>query len=172
MMVVKYSNFLFTVLLSFFVFLCSALPLGSARGLHSLNTPPHKGKLLQMDRIRALQGGALRLAGERPKGKRGRTPTFLSFAYTQTIVRLYPNDRSPIRKRLCAYTRFETHFRSMSHQGQSFLCHVIRNLRRGCVSKSKNARAEINSCFALTRVHYLFLYIFIYSQAEQPPPGL
>ena len=125
-----------------FRFFCSALPLGSARGLHSLNTPPHKGKLLQMDRIRALQGGALRLAGERPKGKRGRTPTFLSFAYTQTIVRLYPNDRSPIRKRLSAYTRFETHFRRMSHLGQSLLYHVVRNLRRGCVSKSKNARAE------------------------------
>ena len=45
------------------------------------------------------------LAGVKAKGKRGRTVTLLSFAYTQTIVRLYPNDRAPIPKRSCAYTQ-------------------------------------------------------------------
>jgi len=39
---------------------------------------------------------------------REQTTTFPSFAYTQTIVWLYPNDRAPIRKRSCAYTQFET----------------------------------------------------------------
>jgi hypothetical protein len=32
------------------------------------------------------------LAGVKAKGKRGRTVNELSFAYTQTIVRLYAND--------------------------------------------------------------------------------
>ena len=31
-----------------------------------------------------------------------------------SIVRLHPNGRSPIRKQLCAYTRFQTHFRMMT----------------------------------------------------------
>ena len=31
-----------------------------------------------------------------------------------SIACLYPNDRSPIRKQLCAYKRFQTHFRMMT----------------------------------------------------------
>ena len=38
------------------------------------------------------------LAGVKAKGKRGRAVTLLSFAYTQTIVRLYANDCSTILK--------------------------------------------------------------------------
>ena len=38
------------------------------------------------------------LAGVKAKGKRGRTVTLLSFAYTQTIVCLYANDCSAILK--------------------------------------------------------------------------
>ena len=38
------------------------------------------------------------LAGVKAKGKRGRTVNELSFAYTQTIVRLYANDCSTILK--------------------------------------------------------------------------
>ena len=36
------------------------------------------------------------LAGVKAKGKRDRTVTLLSFAYTQTIVRLYANNCSTI----------------------------------------------------------------------------
>jgi len=54
------------------------------------------------------KGKERRLAGEESKGNRDRTPTFLSFAYTQTIICLYANDHSPIRKRSCAYTQIET----------------------------------------------------------------
>ena len=45
----------------------------------------------------------LRKAGTSSKVNRYNKPTKKSFAYTQTIVRLYPNDYSPIRKRLFAY---------------------------------------------------------------------
>ena len=34
--------------------------------------------------------------------------TLLSFAYSQTIVLLLPNDHSPLPKRLCACAQFET----------------------------------------------------------------
>ena len=45
----------------------------------------------------------LRKAGTSSKVNRYNKPTEKSFAYTQTIVRLYPNDYSPIRIRLFAY---------------------------------------------------------------------
>ena len=42
------------------------------------------------------QGGILRIAGEEPKVCRERNGIFLPFAYTQTTVRLYANNCSPI----------------------------------------------------------------------------
>ena len=41
------------------------------------------------------------LAGAKAKGNRGRTVRLLSFAYTQTIVRLYANNRAPIPNLIC-----------------------------------------------------------------------
>ena len=49
-----------------------------------------------------------------PKGNRYKEPEKKSFAYTQTIVCLYPNDCLPILKHLFAYTQFETHFRNVN----------------------------------------------------------
>ena len=43
------------------------------------------------------------------KESRYKTVSLSSFAYTQTIIRLYANNRSPIRKRSFAYTQIEAH---------------------------------------------------------------
>ena len=43
-------------------------------------------------------------------------PVFPSVAYTQTVVRLYPNGRVPIPKRLLDYTQFETHSKPITIQ--------------------------------------------------------
>jgi len=50
------------------------------------------------------------LAGVKAKGKRGRTVNELSFAYTQTIVRLYANDCSTILKSKRTPARATTQF--------------------------------------------------------------
>ena len=48
--------------------------------------------------------------GTGSNGSRGGKRFFASFAYTQTIVLLYANDCSPIRKRPCGGTRFQMHY--------------------------------------------------------------
>ena len=50
----------------------------------------------------------LSFAGTSSKVNRYNEPIKILFAYTQTIIRLYPNDRAPIRKRSVAYTQIET----------------------------------------------------------------
>ena len=40
-------------------------------------------------------------------------PVFPSVAYTQTVVRLYPNGRVPIPKQPFAYTRFKSHSKAL-----------------------------------------------------------
>ena len=52
----------------------------------------------------------LSFAGTSSKVNRYNEPIKISFAYTQTIIRLYPNDRAPIRKRSFAYRQIETIF--------------------------------------------------------------
>ena len=47
-------------------------------------------------------------AGEESRGRRDSDGSGPSFAYTQTFVRLYPNDCAAIRKRLFDYTQIET----------------------------------------------------------------
>ena len=56
-----------------------------------------------------MQVQSLTLAGTKPRVNRYNTPAAISFAYTQTTVRLYPNDCAPIRKQLFDYTRFQSH---------------------------------------------------------------
>ena len=46
----------------------------------------------------ASKGDVLVLTGERTRKKWERMPISLSFGYTQTIMRLYPNNCVPIRK--------------------------------------------------------------------------
>ena len=52
----------------------------------------------------------LSFAGTSSKVNRYNEPIKISFAYTQTIIRLYPNDRASIRKRSFAYRQIETIF--------------------------------------------------------------
>ena len=52
----------------------------------------------------------LSFAGTSSKVNRYNEPIKISFTYTQTIIRLYPNDRAPIRKRSFAYRQIETIF--------------------------------------------------------------
>ena len=65
-------------------------------------------------RILGHAGETLRFAGKKPMGNRERNGTFLLFAYTQTIVRLYPNECATIlklkrfSKRWTMFTRFIT----------------------------------------------------------------
>ena len=54
------------------------------------------------------RGKALRLIRDSIKSNRERNVDFQSFAYTQTIARLYANDCVALPKRLGAYTRFES----------------------------------------------------------------
>ena len=63
--------------------------------LHNFQT---NGGYFSFSRYKASEGEVLRLSGENTKGKRGRDGISPSFAYTQTIVRLYANDCAPIPK--------------------------------------------------------------------------
>ena len=63
----------------------------------------------------------LSLAGTSSKLNRYNKPTHLSFAYTQTIIRLYPNSRAPIRKRSFGYRQIETFFSKFDIRLQNIL---------------------------------------------------
>ena len=108
-----FSSLLLPKLLYYiFIYLFIYIKISGERGDgHNLNCHNCHKRIKSILLYKALQGEALRLAGEKPKGNRERVGTFPSFAYTQTAVRLYPNNRSPIPK-----------FKRIQNLSSSYLC--------------------------------------------------